>query len=47
MERLIEESYRRAVDGVEEPVVQGGKFLNGLEKTEQCASPTGAYFTTG
>ena len=27
MERLLEESYRRAVDGVEEPVVQGGKVV--------------------
>jgi hypothetical protein len=28
MERLLEESYRRAVDGVEEPVVQGGRVVS-------------------
>jgi hypothetical protein len=28
MERLLEESYRRAVDGVEEPVIQGGKVVS-------------------
>jgi hypothetical protein len=28
MERLLEESYRRAVDGVGEPVVQGGRVVS-------------------
>jgi hypothetical protein len=28
MERLLEESYRRAVDGFEEPVVQGGRVVS-------------------
>jgi hypothetical protein len=31
MERLLEESYRRAVDGVEEPVVQGGRVVSVLD----------------
>src|SRR5215468_9975070 len=31
MERLLEEGYRRAVDGVEEPVVQGGRVVSVLD----------------
>lgn len=28
MDRLLEESYRRAVDGVEEPVISGGRVVS-------------------